>query len=145
MPEELQPGRAVDTRGFDEISRYRGQPRQEHNSVKAEVVPDRHDHDGGEREARWRVRREDPAWLEQPVLRREPERSEEPVRRAVARVEHPAPDQRHRDLRGDVREEIEQTEQPAEAEPLVEHERDCKSGRHLERDRPERVDECEKQ
>src|SRR5438552_478455 len=74
----------------------------------------------GQREARRDVRVEDTPWLEQPALCGLAERDDDAVRDAVARVEDPGPAERNRDLRGHVRHEVDEAEEAAQAQPLME-------------------------
>ena len=145
MSEERHARGAVDARRIDELLRDRGEAGEEHDGVEAHVEPDRHEHDRGEREAGRDVRAEDTAWLDQPTLFGLAERDENAVRDAVARVEDPAPDERDRDLRGHVRHEVDEAEEAAQPQPLMEEQSQGKPDRHLDRNGPDDVHERQEQ
>src|SRR5438552_2482703 len=98
-----------------------------------------------ETEAGRDVRAEDTAWLDQPTLFGLAERDENAVRDAVARVEDPAPDERDRDLRGHVRHEVDEAEEAAQPQPLMEEQSQGKPDRHLDRNGPDDVHERQEQ
>ena len=114
MPEQAEAAGPIDARGVDELVGDGGEPRQEHDRVEPDEVPNGDEHHRGEREARRRARGDDAARLEEPALRRNADPLEDAVGHAVGRVEHPAPHEADGHLRRHVGQEVDEAKQAAQ-------------------------------
>ncbi|EGJ74951.1 putative bacterial extracellular solute-binding protein [Streptomyces sp. Tu6071] len=115
----LEGARAVELRGLAHFLRDRLEARDEQHHDVADVAPHRHRDHGRHREV----------LVAEEVGRGEPDRVEEPGHEPVARIEHEAPHDGHRDDRGhDGRVETDPEEGPRAVDAVVEQDRDEQPG-----------------